>query len=158
MKEGCFMNCKFCGSKLHKGAVYCAICGKPINTEDDDFKLTTNTVIDKSRGLSITSFVFGLVGVIIWLNFLLALTIPELRTSASSWLEVIPFFEVSIGIPGLVMAIEGKRKGARVLAEIGMVLNLIMVVPAILCIIFFVLGSFFLMTSIFLLFKKLLRL
>lgn len=73
------MFCKYCGKEISDDAKFCSSCGKTLNdiilNEKND-----HIVASKSHGLSITSFILGILSIITFFVFYISLPCALLAT------------------------------------------------------------------------------
>lgn len=106
------MYCKYCGHEISADSLFCPKCGKSLDsyTKDiiDDYTQSAynpNTIHSaEKKGLSITSLILGILGLIVWL---------------------LPIIGFPIIIVGLVLGICGRNKGGKGMATAGIVLCII---------------------------------
>ncbi len=93
------MFCQNCGNQLMPGAPACPRCGCPVPYQMPP--ASGGYYKPEKKGLSITSMILGLIGLIAWL---------------------LPLVGYPVIIPGLILGIIGKNQGGRTYAITGIIL------------------------------------
>lgn len=97
------MFCKYCGTELDNGALFCTKCGRsqqmPTNQQVNTLQNTLKK--EEKKGFSITALVLGITGFIAWL---------------------IPLLGFPITIVGIILGISGLKKGGKGMAIAGIIL------------------------------------
>lgn len=103
------MYCYNCGNEVDNGATFCSKCGMRIMIQPTGYYYNAPEVpvVNKSKGFSIASMVLGFASTIAWF---------------------IPLFGFPVTIVGLVLGINGKKKGGKGFAITGIVLCIIFLV------------------------------
>lgn len=108
------MFCKYCGAQIDENSFFCSRCGKQICGKDSDraaeCENRLNTVygnMQNKKSMSVSSMILGIMGIVAW---------------------ILPIIGFPITIAGLVLGINGKKKGGKGFAIAGIILCIITLV------------------------------